>query len=89
MTVLIYRLNLTTKSLLKLFAYIAFCPLSKPIRTLEKQHKKKLEFIKYQFVYKTFLACYSLEELFAYIAQSSTTGQVAIGSKEDFFYFTI
>ena len=57
MTVLIYRLNLNTKSLLKLFAYIAFCPLSKPIRTLEKQLKKKIEFIKYRFVYKTFLAC--------------------------------
>ena len=41
MTMLIYRLNLNTKSLLKLFAYIAFCPLSKPIRTLEKQTEKK------------------------------------------------
>ena len=41
MTMLIYRPNLNTKSLLKLFAYIAFCPLSKPIKTLEKQTEKK------------------------------------------------
>ena len=48
MTMLIYRLNLNTKSLLKLFAYIAFCPLSKPIRTLEKQLKKKKKTWVYQ-----------------------------------------